>query len=75
MIPRLSRRSLLSLALVAWFLGGCPRTTQVPDRPAHAQVCNNLVDCQPDAGVLCGALLNCVDRRCEQEPSLFVPCE
>jgi len=64
----------LTGALLLLIMSGCPRNVQAPDRPGRAESCTQVADCQPDAGVLCGALRNCVDLRCEAEPSLFVPC-
>jgi len=71
------RVALRPLAL-AWVLlasPGCPRNTQTPERPGRALTCSSVADCQPDGGATCGALRNCVDRRCEDAPSLFIPCE
>ncbi|NOY94301.1 MAG: hypothetical protein GXP55_24245 [Deltaproteobacteria bacterium] len=73
-MPRLCRRSV-GLVLALLCLAGCPRNTQTPERPGRAQTCSSLADCQPDGGATCGALRNCVDRRCEEAPSLFIPCE
>jgi hypothetical protein len=55
-------------------LAGCPPDPSEPTRPDEARACLTDVDCIPDGGDACGAIIACVDQRCEDEPSRFVPC-
>lgn len=65
-------RTVVALAL--FLLAGCPPDPDEPTRPEEARACVTDADCILDGGDACGAILACVDQRCEATPSRFVPC-
>ncbi|MDW8245792.1 MAG: hypothetical protein RMJ84_04365 [Sandaracinaceae bacterium] len=50
---------------------GCPRKLEEPQ--AMGQACESNADCNAPS-LRCGALRVCVRNRCEQTPSLYIPC-
>lgn len=65
-------RCAVTLALLV--LAGCPPDPGEPVRPDQTRVCATDADCVPDGGASCGAVIACIDQRCEATPSRFVPC-
>ena len=64
---------MLALAVaLAGLLAGCPRDVVEPPRSPDAVPCDRNEDC--NGGAACGSLRVCVDKLCEQLPSLVVPC-